>query len=53
MPRVLVAGRLHEAGRRVLDGRSDIEYEVLDSPTAADLDARIADIAACSCAPRR
>ncbi|MBL27771.1 MAG: 3-phosphoglycerate dehydrogenase [Rhodospirillaceae bacterium] len=37
MHRVLVAGRLHPAGKALLDARSDIEYEILDTPSAADI----------------
>lgn len=39
---VLVAGRLHPAGRAVFDARADIRYEVLDDPSVADVEARIA-----------
>ncbi len=44
MFRILIAGPIHEAGRALLDARTDIEYEMLNQATAAEVDSRIADL---------
>ncbi len=44
MFRILIAGPIHEAGRALLDARTDIEYEMLNQATAAEVDSRIADV---------
>ncbi len=44
MTKVLVAGPVHEAGLALLAARADVDCELLDEPTAAEIDARIADI---------
>ena len=42
MAKVLVDGIVHEAGRALLAARPDVEFEVLDPISVADLEARIA-----------
>ena len=44
MAKVLLAGRLHAAGLALLEARPDVSYEMLDSPSAQDIDAHIADV---------
>jgi D-3-phosphoglycerate dehydrogenase len=44
MAKVLVAGIVNEAALALLEGRSDIEFEVLANLSAAELEARIADL---------
>lgn len=44
MAKVLVAGVVHPSARDLLKARGDIDYEVLDLITEADLEARIADL---------
>ncbi len=44
MAKVLIAGPVHPAGRALLDGRSDIDYELLPQAGEADLKARIAGL---------
>lgn len=41
MPHVLIAGRLHDDGMRRLRERSDIEVEAIDTPSQADIEARL------------
>jgi D-3-phosphoglycerate dehydrogenase len=42
--KVLVAGAIDEAARALLHARSDVDYEVLETTSEADLDARIAGL---------
>ncbi len=44
MPRILIARAVDEAAFALLEARGDVEYEVLENPTAADLEARIAEL---------
>lgn len=44
MANVLIAGPIHKAAQALLDARADVDYAVLSHATAADLDARIADL---------
>lgn len=44
MAKVLIAGPVHPAGRALLDGRGDIDYELLPQAGEADLKARIAGL---------
>ncbi len=44
MAKVLVAGPIDAAGLALLEARADVDCELLDEPTAAEIDARIADI---------
>ena len=44
MARVLVAGAIHEAAEALLAARPDIDYEIVPRASAADIEARIADI---------
>ena len=41
MRRVLVAGRIHNAGIAKLEGRDDVEAEFLTAPTATEVAARL------------
>ncbi len=44
MNSVLVAGPIHEAGRALLDQRSDVRYEILPAPRIEDIEQRIDDL---------
>lgn len=44
MAKVLVAGIVNEAGLALLEGRPDVDFEVLAALSAAELEARIADL---------
>ncbi len=43
-PRVLVAGPVHKAALDLLEARGDVGYELRETTTVADLEARIAEI---------
>lgn len=42
--KVLVAGRIHEDGLALLRARPDVDWELLDPGTPAEIEARIADV---------
>ncbi len=44
MAKLLIAGPIHRAGQALLDARGDVDHEIVDEPSAADIDARIADV---------
>ena len=44
MTKILVARATDAAALALLDARGDVDYEVIETPTVADLDARIADL---------
>ena len=44
MARILIARAVDEAALALLDARGDVEYEVLENPSAAELEARIAEL---------
>ena len=44
MPKILVGRATDPAALALLDQRGGVDYEVIETPTVADLDARIADL---------
>ena len=44
MSKILVGRATDPVALALLDQRGDVDYEVLETPTVADLDARIADL---------
>ena len=44
MANVLISGPIHEAGVALLNARTEVDFEMLEDVTVADLDSRIADL---------
>ena len=44
MAKIVITGPAHEAGLALIEARPDIEVDVVDNATVADLEARIADM---------
>ncbi len=44
MAQILVAGFVHEAGRALLEARDDVDHEMLENISVAELDARIGNL---------